>query len=188
MQESPDSFELLDFGAISTKSSLNSMISQYIGNHNRVAEERSICINFLVMILTGVLFFSVFNLFRNQFTGLFSTDVQVITKGSRYLGIISWTFIPLGICNILGTALRCRDKSTWPLYIGVFSALLNTVLNYCLIFGNFGAPELGVAGCVRKCCFSGGGSAGFLSCAFSGCMDESISLLTLGRMDIRSTV
>lgn len=131
-------------GAISTITGI--MISQYIGNHNRVAEERSICINFLVMILTGVLFFSVFNLFRNQFTGLFSADVQVITKGSRYLGIISWTFIPLGICNILGTALRCRDKSTWPLYIGVFSALLNTVLNYCLIFGNFGAPELGVAG------------------------------------------
>ena len=131
-------------GAISTITGI--MISQYIGNHNRVAEERSICINFLVMILTGVLFFFVFNLFRNQFTGLFSADVQVITKGSRYLGIISWTFIPLGICNILGTALRCRDKSTWPLYIGVFSALLNTVLNYCLIFGNFGAPELGVAG------------------------------------------
>ena len=52
----------------------------------------------------------------------------------------------MGICNSLGTALRCRDKSTWPLYIGIFSALLNTVLNYCLIFGNFGAPELGVAG------------------------------------------
>ena len=139
-------------GAISTITGI--MISQYIGNHNRVAEERSICINFLVMILTGVLFFSVFNLFRNQFTGLFSTDVQVITKGSRYLGIISWTFIPLGICNILGTALRCRDKSTWPLYIGIFSALLNTVLNYCLIFGNFGAPELGVAGAAYASVFS----------------------------------
>ena len=47
-------------GAISTITGI--MISQYIGNHNRVAEERSICINFLVMILTGVLFFSVFNL------------------------------------------------------------------------------------------------------------------------------
>ena len=62
------------------------------------------------------------------------------------LGIISWTFIPLGICNILGTTLRCRDKSTWPLYIGIFSALLNTGLNYCLIFGNFGAPRFGIAG------------------------------------------
>ncbi|MFN2926219.1 MATE family efflux transporter [Lachnospiraceae bacterium YH-ros2228] len=131
-------------GAISTITGI--MISQYIGNHNREAEEKSICINFLVMILTGLTFLSVFSLFQNPFVGMFTEEEQVIAEGSTYLGIISWTFIPLGICNILGTALRCRDKSTWPLYIGIFSALLNTVLNYCFIFGNFGAPRLGIAG------------------------------------------
>ncbi len=122
------------------------MISQYIGNKNREAEEKSICVNFLVMILTGLTFLSVFGLFRNPFVEMFTEEEQVIAEGSTYLGIISWTFIPLGICSILGTALRCRDKSTWPLYIGIFSALLNTGLNYCLIFGNFGAPRLGIAG------------------------------------------
>ncbi len=131
-------------GAISTITGI--MVSQYIGNHNREAEERSICINFLLMILTGLMFQSVFGLYRNRFIGLFSTEAQVIKEGSKYLGIISWTFIPLGICNIFGVALRCRDKSTWPLCIGIFSALLNTVLNDCLIFGNFGAPRLGAAG------------------------------------------
>ena len=105
-------------GAISTITGI--MISQYIGNHNREAEERSICINFLVMILTGLTFLSVFSLFQNPFVGMFTEEEQVIAEGSTYLGIISWTFIPLGICNILGTTLRCRDKSTWPLYIGIF--------------------------------------------------------------------
>ena len=131
-------------GAISTITGI--MISQYIGNQNREAEEKSICVNFLVMILTGLTFLSVFGLFRNPFVGMFTEEEQVIAEGSTYLGIISWTFIPLGICNILGMALRCRDKSTWPLYIGIFSALLNTGLNYCFIFGNFGAPRLGIAG------------------------------------------
>ena len=131
-------------GAISTITGI--MISQYIGNQNREAEEKSICVNFLVMILTGLTFLSVFGLFRNPFVEMFTEEEQVIAEGSTYLGIISWTFIPLGICSILGTALRCRDKSTWPLYIGIFSALLNTGLNYCLIFGNFGAPRLGIAG------------------------------------------
>ena len=131
-------------GAISTITGI--MISQYIGNKNREAEEKSICVNFLVMILTGLTFLSVFGLFRNPFVEMFTEEEQVIAEGSTDLGIISWTFIPLGICSILGTALRCRDKSTWPLYIGIFSALLNTGLNYCLIFGNFGAPRLGIAG------------------------------------------
>ena len=131
-------------GAISTITGI--MISQYIGNQNRGAEEKSICINFLLMILTGLTFLSVFSLFRYPFVGMFTDEERVIAEGSTYLGIISWTFIPLGICNILGTALRCRDKSTWPLYIGIFSALFNTGLNYCFIFGNFGAPRLGIAG------------------------------------------
>ena len=140
----PSFIYALVIGAISTITGI--MISQYIGNKNREAEEKSICVNFLVMILTGLTFLSVFGLFRNPFVEMFTEEEQVIAEGSTYLGIISWTFIPLGICSILGTALRCRDKSTWPLYIGIFSALLNTGLNYCLIFGNFGAPRLGIAG------------------------------------------
>ena len=66
------------------------MISQYIGNHNREAEEKSICINFLLMILTGLTFLSVFSLFQNPFVGMFTEEEQVITEGSTYLGIISW--------------------------------------------------------------------------------------------------
>ena len=101
-------------GAISTITGI--MISQYIGNHNREAEERSICINFLVMILTGLTFLSVFSLFQNPFVGMFTEEEQVIAEGSIYLGIISWTFIPLGICNILGTALR----KGFPIFINEF--------------------------------------------------------------------
>ena len=114
-------------GAISTITGI--MISQYIGNHNREAEEKSICVNFLAMLITGLAFFLVLGFLRDEFVGMFTTEAQVIKEGSRYLGIICWTFIPLGICNILGTALRCRDRSTWPLYIGIFSAQLNTALN-----------------------------------------------------------
>lgn len=131
-------------GAISTIMGI--MISQYIGSHNGEAEEKSICVNFLLVMLIGLTFLSVFSLFKNPFTGMFTTEAQVITEGSKYLGIICWTYIPLGICIILGTALRCRDKSTWPLYISAFTALLNTALNFCFIFGNFGAPRLGIAG------------------------------------------
>ena len=131
-------------GAIGTITGI--MISQYIGNHNREAEEKSICVNFLAMLITGLAFFLVLGFLRDEFAGMFTTEAQVIKESSGYLGIICWTFIPLGICNILGTALRCRDRSTWPLYIGIFSAQLNTALNYCLIFGNFGAPRLGVEG------------------------------------------
>ena len=42
-------------GAIGTIAGI--MISQYIGKNDRETEERSICVNFLVMLLTGIAFF-----------------------------------------------------------------------------------------------------------------------------------
>ena len=98
------------------------------------------------MMLTGIAFFFISRMFPLQFIRLFTNDARVISEGSVYLGIIGWTFIPLGITNIIGAAIRCRGKSSWPLYVGFVSATLNTGLNYCLIFGNYGMPMLGVKG------------------------------------------
>lgn len=131
-------------GAVCTIASI--MISQYIGKKDRESEEKSICVNFLVMMLTGIAFFFISRMFPLQFIRLFTNDARVISEGSVYLGIIGWTFIPLGITNIFGAAIRCRGKSSWPLYVGFVSATLNTGLNYCLIFGNYGMPMLGVKG------------------------------------------
>ena len=131
-------------GAIGTIAGI--MISQYIGKNDRETEERSICVNFLVMLLTGIAFFFLSAVFPLHFIKMFTDDVSVINEGSAYLGIIGWTFIPLGISNICGVAIRCRGKSSWPLYAGFISAIINTGLNYCLIFGNFGLPMLGVRG------------------------------------------
>lgn len=122
------------------------MISQYIGKQDREQEEKSICINFLVMLLTGLLFFLVSALFSYPFVSLFSEDAFVVREGSAYLRLIGWTCLPLGISNILGVAIRCRGKASYPLFVGMISAALNTVLNYCLIFGHLGAPRLKVVG------------------------------------------
>lgn len=122
------------------------MISQYIGKEDRSSEERSICVNSLVMFVTGLLFFVFAVMFAVPFVTLFSGDANVISEGSSYLRIMGCGFIPYGISNICGVAIRCRDKSSWPLYVGVLSALLNTGLNYCLIFGHLGMPQMGVEG------------------------------------------
>ena len=131
-------------GAIGTIAGI--MISQYIGKEDRASEEKSVCVNFLVMMLTGVLFLILSKTFSAQFTRMFTEDLTVIEEGSTYLKIIGCTFIPLGISTIFSAALRCRGKSSWPLYTGFISAGLNTVLNYLLIFGKFGFPMLGVRG------------------------------------------
>ena len=49
-------------GAIGTIAGI--MITQYIGKNDRETEERSICVNFLVMLLTGIAFFFLYSLSR----------------------------------------------------------------------------------------------------------------------------
>ena len=95
-------------GAVCTIAGI--MISQYIGKKDRESEEKSICVNFLVMMLTGIAFFFISRMFPLQFIRLFTNDARVISEGSVYLGIIGWTFIPLGITNIIGAAIRCRGQ------------------------------------------------------------------------------
>jgi len=122
------------------------MISQYIGKKDRIAEEKAICVNFLALMITAVVFSVLACVYSFPLMKLFTDDISVINEGNSYLKIIGFAFVPLGISNICGVSLRCRGKSSWPLYVGVLSAAINTILNYCFIFGKWGAPALGVRG------------------------------------------
>ncbi len=42
--------------------------------------------------------------------------------------------------------MRCLDTAKYPLYASIISVILNTLLNYILIFGKAGMPEMGVKG------------------------------------------
>lgn len=131
-------------GAIGTIAGI--MISQYIGKSARAAETRSISVNAAAVTLTALAVMPACGAGAKPFVSLFTGDASTIADGVQYLRIIRWTFLPLGLSTVLSAALRCHDKSSWPLYAGIFSAVLNTLLNYMLIFGHFGAPALGVAG------------------------------------------
>lgn len=122
------------------------MIAQYMGKKDHEAEEKAISINLFVILIIGLLF-SVLSLgFARPFVALFSKDQQVIMEGTHYLQIIGLSYLPLGVCNILAVPIRCHQKSSWPLYVSILSALINTSLNYFLIFGHFLFPALGVKG------------------------------------------
>ena len=122
------------------------MVSQYIGKEDRKQEEKSICINLLISVVVGLIFFAVASGFSSAFMQVFTGDKSVIAEGERYLRLIGWTFIPMGITTILAVPIRCHGKSSWPLYVGLLSAVVNTGLNYVLIFGHFGFMALGIKG------------------------------------------
>jgi len=77
---------------------------------------------------------------------IFTTDSAVISDGSVYLTItgISYIFTALSIAYSL--ALRSIGKASLPLKATIVSITVNTGLNYILIFGKLGFPEMGIMG------------------------------------------
>ncbi len=69
-----------------------------------------------------------------------------LSYGMGYLRIMLIGLVPWTFAQIYAGTLREMGETIAPMRAGVAAVLTNTVLNYILIFGKFGAPRLGVNG------------------------------------------
>ncbi len=132
-------------GAVATIAGI--MISQYLGMKDRELADRSLSVNLTAAVALALVFTALCVLFPGQIVGLYiKDDPAILATGENYLTCILWTYLPMGISSILAVMVRCLGRAVWPLTVGIASAVVNTGLNYALIFGHFGLPALGVTG------------------------------------------
>lgn len=94
----------------------------------------------------AVLLFCVVAFFPTQLLSLLSNDGAVIAEGQKYFQIICFTYIIFTVTNILVASLRSIGIVKIGYVISGSTLIINVCLNYCLIYGNLGFPELGVRG------------------------------------------
>lgn len=95
--------------------------------------------------LAFVLFLAVL-FFPGQLLGLLSNDQAVIAQGIAYFQIICFSYIIFALTNILVASLRSIGIVKIGYVISFSTLCINVCLNYLLIYGHFGFPELGVRG------------------------------------------
>ena len=122
------------------------MIAQYLGQKNRSEVRRSFFTNLLLGAGIAGMFMVICTLFPNQIMGAYTKDVQTRQAAAEYLMLVSGTFVPMTGATLLSTLFRCLEKPRLPLYASILSTLLNTGLNYILIFGKLGISPMGVRG------------------------------------------
>lgn len=64
----------------------------------------------------------------------------------QYLAIMIFNLLPFIITQLYASSLRETGESFTPMIAGIVSVIVDVILNYILIYGKFGAPNLGVRG------------------------------------------
>lgn len=76
----------------------------------------------------------------------FTNDPVLAEIGIQYLRIAGWSYLLTGFCECYLTIMKVSDHAGRAAVISSGAVIINIVLNSILIFGLFGAPEMGAEG------------------------------------------
>ena len=133
-------FFLIQQAAVVIGDGLVVISSQYWGQ-KRMEPIRQITGMVLKIALgLGIFLIILCSLFPEAMLGFFTSDVAILSEAGSYLQIIKYTFLLYLVTQVLLSALRIA------FVISCVSLVVNVSINYILIYGRFGFPELGIRG------------------------------------------
>ena len=131
------------FGA---QSGLGIIVSQYWGKKDLTNISRALGVASLLgtglTLLLGILFL----LFPVPIMDLLSNNHELSVLGAPYLRIIGFSYVFNMLSSIYVSAQRSVENPHFGMKLFGFSTVLNTALNYLLIYGKCGLPALGIRG------------------------------------------
>ncbi|MEP3333833.1 MATE family efflux transporter [Sedimentitalea sp.] len=77
---------------------------------------------------------------------LLGQEPLVAQLAAEYLRVACWGIIPALLVMVLKSYLAALERTQVVLWVTIAAAVTNGVVDYMLIFGNWGAPELGLFG------------------------------------------
>ena len=127
-------------------SGLTILVSQYWGKQDLDAINR--CMGFAMyagLVIAAAMAAALF-LFPHQVLLLVTDNRTLVEMGAPYLRIVGISYIFNAVSSVYVSMQRSAENPALGMKVFAASMLLNTFLNYCLIFGKFGAPALGITG------------------------------------------
>ena len=120
--------------------------SQYWGKRHTEPMKKISATAMHAGLLIAILLFALVSIFPRQAVGIFTTEESIIREGVSYLSIIRFTYLFFAVTQILLATLRSVEVVKIAFYLSVMTFFVNCGINYVLIYGHFGAPEMGAAG------------------------------------------
>lgn len=128
------------------QSGLGILVSQYWGRGDLKGINRALGVACMLGTAITAALAAVFFLFPVPVMDLLSNSHELSLLGAPYLRIIGFSYVFNMLSSIYASVQRSVENPSFGMKLFGFSTLLNTGLNYLLIFGHGGFPALGVAG------------------------------------------
>ena len=120
--------------------------SQYWGKQQVEPIRRVTAIGMVLAIIFSLIMMAVVWFFPSQVISILTNEAPVIAEGTKYLKIICFSYLLFGITNVLLAALRSVETVRIGFVVTLTALVFNIILNYGLIYGRLGMPEMGVEG------------------------------------------
>lgn len=136
-------FNLLIFGLASGACILN---AQYWGKGEIQPIKIIIAMVVKVAMVVGLLLMLAVLIFPETVMKIYTPDPEVIASGASYLRIVGWSYVLFGLSSTLLCTLRSVAIVRIAVVNSITGLVVNIFLNWVFIFGNLGAPQMGIEG------------------------------------------
>jgi putative MATE family efflux protein len=103
-------------------------------------------VSFFYNTIISIFFFVYLYNFSPDILRLLGTPAEVHPFASDYMTILSYSFLLIGIEYSVTAALQGMGITRYIMYAGIIRTIINVVIAWTLIYGNFGFPEMGIKG------------------------------------------
>lgn len=120
--------------------------AQYWGARNLHGIRRAYGLAMSCMMVVSLLFCGASFFLPRWVLGIYTDKETIIDAGISYLRIMGFSFPLQALGMAMASLLRSTERVRIPLFAAIGAQVTNVPLNWLLIYGKFGLPQMGAAG------------------------------------------
>ncbi len=130
---------------IGFSTAITPLVAEADGENNFESGKSSFKHGLFLCTTLGILLFLII-LLAKPLMYFMQQPVEVVELAMPYLDLVAFSLIPLIIFQAFKQFSDGLSMTKYPMYATLIANVVNVILNYLLIFGKFGFPQMGIVG------------------------------------------
>lgn len=137
---------ILAFMVFGLSATIVILAAQYWGKGDVASVKAIAGIGIKIALVIGLVVSVVILAVPQHVLRIFTNEAAVIEEGVRYIRILAFSYLFFALTQTLMGVMRCVEVVKIGVWVSLSTLIVSVSLNYLLIFGHFGFPEMGIQG------------------------------------------